>query len=141
MKKSVQKVVVPVVAITGLFVAYVYQQVSILEMSYRLNDKEELVSKLSDEYRSLKYQVASLQSPNHLESRLAKNHVQMVAPHNIVIVKKVAQPDKGVMIAKNSNLVAFLDWKRWLGLENEAQAKTLEPAHNPYPLSVHRADG
>lgn len=138
MTKSVKKLVLPVVAITGLFIAYVYQQIGILEVSYRINDKEELAAKLSDEYQKLEYQVASLQSPNHLEARLAKSRVQMVAPRNIVIVKKVVKHNDEMHLAKNSVL---LDWKRWLGFESEAQAKTLEPQHNPYPLSIHRADG
>ena len=133
---------IPLVAVTTLLVGYVYQQVGILELSYRLNEKETLVGKLSEEYRNLEYRVASLQSPSRLEEHLIRSHINMVPPHDVVMIKRVAHPVQPLTLASNTSPFGSLfDWKHWIGIEHEAQAKTLDTPPAATPVSRHRVDG
>ncbi|MBN1405561.1 MAG: hypothetical protein JW946_03495, partial [Candidatus Omnitrophica bacterium] len=61
---------------------YIYQQVKLVEYSYRINNNNNKLCLLIDHNEALRYNVASLKSSDSLTKRLACNNIRLDTPQN-----------------------------------------------------------
>ena len=83
-----------VIIITMLSIGYVYQQVNLIEQSYRINFNSKRLSLLIDQNESLRYNVASLKSPGNLKQRLVSNSINLDTPQNWYSIRLAKQEPK-----------------------------------------------
>ena len=77
-----------------LSIGYVYQQVNLIEQSYRINFNSKRLSLLIDQNESLRYNVASLKSPGNLKQRLVSNSINLDTPQNWYSIRLAKQEPK-----------------------------------------------
>lgn len=85
-----------IIVITSLSLTYIYQQVQLVEYSYRINNSHKRLCLLIDQNEGLRYNVASLKSPDNLTRRLASNNIKLDTPQNWYNIRLAkAEPTKG----------------------------------------------
>ena len=68
--KGIGKIIVGVMTISILLVLYVHEQVALLHVSYLLDSRVDKVTRLSEEYRQLKFEVEQLKAPKLVEEKM-----------------------------------------------------------------------
>ena len=107
--------------LTCVLLFYVHARVSVLQVSYAIQEKEKRLSKLSDEFRNCKFQVSKLRSLNYLDKRRREIDSSLVVPETVkairVPIEKQTQATVEPPPAVKHGAGLFL------GIMKEAQAK------------------
>lgn len=111
------------IAGTLLVLAYVHEQVSILQISYSIEKKEREVARLSEDYKLAKFQMSRLHSPAFLTRELKSRSLNLAAPKAGQVVKVVKL--KEILPPLNQPTTVKTSITSWFGgFMKEAQAKT-----------------
>ena len=92
-----------VVIITVIILAYTSQQIALLKISYQIGEAENLVTDALDQNRNLRYNVASLESPENLARFVANKNPSLtvaVTLHRVVRLLAINPPDTASQIEK-----------------------------------------
>ena len=127
--KGSGKILFCVVVLSLLFLFHVHEQIVIFKVSYRLNEKSDLLAQRSEEYRRLKYEVDQLKAPRLLEEKIKERSMDLTMPKEVRVVRmpaaldrtiqKQAAPDLSLKPSITGKFMNFLG--RWIEV---AQAKT-----------------
>ncbi|GEM_PF-6779627 len=115
-----------VIIITLLSLSYVWQQVKLVEYSYRINNTDKKVCLLIDENERLRYNVASLSSPVNLQKSLIAKRIDMDTQRNwrnIKLAKQQAQTKQETSVRNNPLRVAARAFSDMLTPKREAIAQ------------------
>lgn len=117
-----KRMVVGLTVGTLLLLLYVHEQVSILQVSYSIGRKEREAVRLSEDYKTAKFRVARLRSPQALGQRLNELSLDLIIPTNqeVVTILKPVAPSVEV----EPGWPAPVRFASWLPFVKEAQAKT-----------------
>src|SRR3990167_6868414 len=119
------KIVLSSVCLGFFLVLYVHGQISILQVSYDVNQYSRTLAKKTEEYRRLRYQVDQLKAPRLLETRMRTLDLNLQLPHEVRVMKvsrtaipPVPSPIDITSPSVTQKLTGFIG--RWVGV---AQAK------------------
>ena len=77
-------------SIIGVFtlssLLYVHQQVNLLKLSYSIKTNEQTLEMLVDQNQLLKYNVASLKSPQVLEEVMIAKNIELLHPEQLQLI-------------------------------------------------------
>ncbi len=122
--KSTTKILLGIVGLAFLLLLYVHEQVSLFRVSYLLDDRADTLSRLSEEYRSLKFEVDQLKAPRLLEEKIKLLSMDLTLPQEIRVVRtlapKLEAPVQDLSESQASSRM-FNMLGKWIGI---AQAKT-----------------
>ena len=124
--KGTGKILVGVSFFTALMLVYVHEQVSLFQISYSLDERADTLTRRTETFRKLKFEVEQLKAPRLLEQRMKDMKLELGLPKEVRVVK-VAQnaPEAGAgetaleTSSANQGLARFVG--HWMGV---AQAKT-----------------
>lgn len=125
MIQSMGKTIFGVGLLTLLLLLYVHEQVALVRVSYQIDAKQAKLTRMSEEYRQLKFEVDQLKAPRLLEEKMKKLSLDLSLPQEIHVVRTPApklapQPHDAAAIGSVSgNMFHFLG--HWVEV---AQAKT-----------------
>lgn len=108
---------------TILLLFYVHEQIAIFQVSYSIEKKERQVARLAEEYKTAKFRVACLRSPDVLSKRMKELSLDLTTPRDREVIK-IAKPQLISEQATKATLPAPFRFQSWLHLIKEAQAKT-----------------
>ena len=108
---------------TFLLLSYVHEQIAIFQVSYSIEKEERQVARLSEEYKTAKFRVARLRSPDVLNKRMKKLSLDLTTPKDRKVIKVIKPQTISEQTAK-ATLPAPFQFQSWLHLIKEAQAKT-----------------
>ena len=108
---------------TVLLLFYVHEQVAMFQVSYSIEKKERQVARLSEEYKTAKFRVARLRSPDVLSKRMKKLSLDLTAPKDREVIK-ITKPKIVSEQTTKATVPAPFQFQSWLHLIKEAQAKT-----------------
>lgn len=127
MKDSL-KIILLIAAITGLFLMYVQEQISLFRISFVLDHQNEILARKAEEYRGLKYKVDQMKAPRLLEQKMKDLQLDLTLPKEIRVLRlapklePVAKPPAPASLSLqpfSASLMSFFG--RWVEV---AQAKT-----------------
>ena len=72
-----------------LMILYIYQNIQLIQASYRIRQKEERLAEVSDVYKKLVCEINALHSPAYLEGKMMQQGVKLVQPTNIKLLEQV----------------------------------------------------
>ena len=107
---------------TALVLLYVHQETAVLRVSYSIEKKERELARLSEEYKTIHYQVARLRSPSFLNRQMKEHALNLTTPKVIEMVKVPMQ--KISVSPAQVNAPVKSSFFSWFGSIKEAQAKT-----------------
>ena len=129
--KEVWKILTFVFVLSVLFLFHVHEQIMVFKVSYRLNEKSDLLAQRSEEYRRLKYQVDRLKAPRLLEEKIKEQSMELTLPKQVRVVQmpanKIAANAQSTDVPEKTSMKATAAGKvmSFLGHWVEvAQAKT-----------------
>ena len=73
--------------LTATLVVYVHERVEIFRVSYKIQRKTLELAQRTEEHRRLKYDIARLHSPQHLEKRLEELSLPLTLPQEIQVLR------------------------------------------------------
>lgn len=125
--KGTGKLLFGISVLSLMMLLYVHEQVMVFRISYRLHEKSSQLTRKSDEYRKLKFEVDQLKAPRLLEERLKGQTLELSLPEEVRVVKipKIMQREHSEALPDFSantlsgRFASFLG--RWIDV---AQAKT-----------------
>jgi hypothetical protein len=122
--KGLGKVVFAFAVVTSVFLLYVHERVEIFRTSYRIQRKSSELSKQSEEFRRLSFEVTQLRSPQYLEGKLEELSLPLTVPQQIQVLRVPEAPKQAALpsvplSAHSPNLFDFLG--QWIQV---AQART-----------------
>lgn len=122
--KGLGKFLLGFTILTAALLLYVKEQVEVLRVSYRIQEKSSQLSIRSEEYRRLNFEVAQMRSPQNLEKRLAELSLPLTLPKQIQVLRvpeSIARPQTHPLSLRSpsSNFFDFLG--QWIQV---AQART-----------------
>ena len=85
--KGAGKIVLATAFFSSLMLVYVHEQMALFHISYELDAKSEKLSRLSEEYRKLKFEVDQLRAPRLLEGKLKELSLDLSLPKEVRVVK------------------------------------------------------
>lgn len=85
--KGFGKILVGIAFLTAALLLYVHEQVEMLRASYRIQKVSTDLSKKSEDYRRLTFEVAQLRSPQNLEKRLGELPLPLALPREIQVLR------------------------------------------------------
>ena len=108
---------------TLLLLVYVHEQVAIFQVSYSIEKKEREVARLSEEYKTAKFDLARLRSPQALSRRMKEMSLDLTTPKDQEVVK-ILKPKSAVLTQSSAGFeqppFRFLSLVHFV---REAQAK------------------
>ncbi len=122
--KGMGKIIMGIMTISILFVLYVHEQVALLHVSYMLDTRVDKVTRLSEEYRQLRFEVEQLKAPRLLEEKMKKMSLDLSLPQEIRVMRVPAPEVEETLRQVSTRPVSggVLDFVgRWIDV---AQAKT-----------------
>ena len=125
MIQSMGKIISGVGLLTLLLLVYVHEQVALVRVSYLIDSKSAALSRMSEEYRQLKFDVDQLKAPRLLEEKMKTLSLDLALPQEIHVVRTPALPlpapgrDVPTVGSISGNMFHFLG--HWVEV---AQAKT-----------------
>lgn len=126
--KGAGKILIGITFVTALFLFYVHEQISLFDISYRIQKDSALLTDKSEEYRRLRFEVDQLKAPRLLEEKMRKLKLDLALPKQVLVVQIPSIPaakSTAPVIKKiplqlfSEGLLDFLG--RWVKV---AQAKT-----------------
>ncbi len=85
--KSAGKIILAIAFISGLLLLYVHGQVSLLEVSYSIDERAGILAQKSEEFRHLKFEVDQLKAPRLLEEELKRHDFDLTLPKEIRVLR------------------------------------------------------
>lgn len=85
--KGLGKLLFGLAVLTGALLFYVHESVELLRLSYVIYEKAGALSKRSEEYRRLNFEVAQIRSPQSLEKRLSELSLPLTLPKEIQVLR------------------------------------------------------
>lgn len=125
MIQSAGKTILGIGVLTLLLLVYVHEQIALVRVSYLIDAKSVEYSRLSEEYRRIKFEVDQLKAPRLLEEKMKNLSLQLTLPQEIHVIKtpapKLSVQDRQISpaAALSGNVFHFLG--HWVDI---AQAKT-----------------
>lgn len=122
--KGIGKIIVGIMTVSILLVLYVHEQVALLHVSYMLDTRVEKVTRLSEEYRQLRFEVEQLKAPRLLEEKMKQLSLDLTLPKEIRVMRVPAPELEKVVhqVSSRPSSGGVLDFVgRWVDV---AQAKT-----------------
>ena len=107
---------------TFLLLFYVHEQIAIFQVSYSIEKKEREVARLSEEYKTAKFHIARLRSPDVLNKRMKELSLDLTSPKDQEVIK-IMKP-RVVPEQTKTTLSTPFQFQSWIHLIKEAQAKT-----------------
>ncbi len=110
----------------GLLLLYVHEQVALFDVSYAMQARSEKLTRLSEEYRRLRFEVDQLKAPRLLDEKMKQLSLGLTLPQEIRVVR-VALPEmerpltRAAIQPMSARISDFLG--KWVDI---AQAKTDE---------------
>ena len=111
-----------------LLLLYVHGQTVLFDLSYGIDAHNKQLTRLSEEYRRLKFEVERMKAPLLLESKMKQLSLNLGLPKEVKVIrveseetKKVELPQHDAMISSPNNLMRFLG--RWIDVA-QAQPKS-----------------
>lgn len=92
--KRLLRFIIATLGLTFIALLYVHQQIRLIELGYEVHKNEKILSRLLDRHRRLIYNVAKLQSPQVLESRLSEAGEEFTIPMKWQIVRASSKEEK-----------------------------------------------
>lgn len=122
--KGLGKILLGFTILTAALLLYVKEEVEMLRVSYRIQEKSSQLSIRSEEYRRLNFEVVQMRSPQNLEKRLAELPLPLTLPKQIQVLRvpeSIARPQVSPLPlhSPSRNLFDFLG--QWVQV---AQART-----------------
>ena len=108
---------------TLLLLLYVHEQIVVFQVSYSIEKKEREVARLSENYKTAKFNLARLRSPQALNERMKKMSLDLTMPTDQEIVKILKPKSTGLPSMKTTfeqQPFRFLSFGHFI---KEAQAK------------------
>lgn len=122
--KGIGKIIIGIMTVSILLVLYVHEQVALLHVSYMLDTRVEKVTRLSEEYRQLRFEVEQLKAPRLLEEKMKQLSLDLALPQEIRVMRVPAPELEKVLhkAASRPSSGGMFDFVgRWVDV---AQAKT-----------------
>ena len=122
---SMGKIIFGVGLLTFLLLLYVHEQVSLVRVSYLIDAKSDVLNRMSEDYRQIKFEVDQLKAPRLLEEKMKTLSLDLTLPQEIHVVRtpapKLATQNREVspVGSLSGNMFHFLG--HWVEV---AQAKT-----------------
>ena len=122
--KGAGKTILGVSAVAIFLLLYVHEHISLLRISYTLEDKSEKLVRLSEEFRNVKFEVDQLKAPRLLEAKIKEKQLNLGLPNEVRVLRTAAVPIQETPLAVSASpmsdrVLHFLG--RWVDV---AQAKT-----------------
>ena len=108
---------------TMVLLAYVHAQVSVFRVSYSIAEKEKWLSKMSDDYRNIKFQVSKLKSLNYLDKKRREIEADLVTPKMVKAIRVPAEKQAELPAPSEGRSLLRHGVSPLLGLIKEAQAR------------------
>ena len=105
------KYLLSALTITFVLLAYTHQQIELLKISYEIKDAEKLVTSFLDQNRSLRYNIASLESPENLTKFASAKESNLTTPvgmQQIVRLKEFDLAEFGQLTTNESFFNFFI---------------------------------
>lgn len=109
--------------LTTFSLFYVHAQISVFGVSYAIAEKEKRLSKLSDEYRNIKFQVSKLKSLNYLDKKRREIDADLVTPIMVKAIRVPAEKPIVPLVEPDKRSLLRHGLSPFLGLMKEAQAR------------------
>jgi len=77
---------VSITFLSTMVIFYVFQNVRLIQTSYRIQKKEAKIVNLSDHHKRLNFELDTLHSPMQLEAKLIQSAIKLVHPTDIKII-------------------------------------------------------
>lgn len=121
--RATVKYLIPIAIVIVGMLLYVMLQVNAYRISYEIRQNESKLSKVSEENKKLRFDIARLKNPERIEEILTRKDISLEMPHDINQVTFVL-PKKVLLhgIEMNQKPSFF----NLFGLVKEAQAKVAE---------------
>ncbi|MBN1687821.1 MAG: hypothetical protein JW893_01840 [Candidatus Omnitrophica bacterium] len=124
--RNTGRIILGIAMLSGLMLLYVHQQIALFRVSYRIDEQYELVTRKSEDYRQIKFEVDQLKSPRLLEGRMKELELDLRLPKEVQVVRIPHLPvvqELGTAYMDSEQVTGhFLSiLGRWTGV---AQAKT-----------------
>jgi len=120
---GIGKYFVLLMAVTFSMLIFVWQQISIVQSSYSINNSKLIYEKLVEENRNLKLKLVSQTTPNALEEKLVQAEVKLTYPEEISFIKVQPLKVAPFQVASLNNKKNAFNMLKILGFEQEAQAE------------------
>ncbi len=122
--KGLGKILLGFTVMTAALLLYVKEEIEILRVSYRIQEKSSQLSRRSEEYRRLNFEVSQMRSPQNLEKRLGELSLPLTLPKQIQVLRvpeSFARPEISPLSfrAPSNNFFDFIG--QWVQV---AQART-----------------
>ena len=85
--KGAGKIILGIAFFSSLLLVYVHEQMALFHISYELDEKSEKLSRLSEDYRKLKFEVDQLRAPRLLENKLKELSLNLTLPKEVRVVR------------------------------------------------------
>lgn len=88
--KGLGKIILFIAAGSFFFLIYVREQVALLDVSYQIDSRSDKLSRLSEEYRQIRFEVEQLKAPRLLEEKMKQMSLDLTLPQEIRVVRMPA---------------------------------------------------
>ena len=109
---KISKLALSCLVLTAVCLFYVNQQIEIVKLSYKLRDKEKMLSELIDCNRVLLYNNNSLKAPQYLAGMIRQNELNLILPDTTSVAQiKVVRKNQPLpaQAARTSWKTSFVD--------------------------------
>ncbi|MBU4304259.1 MAG: hypothetical protein KJ893_01320 [Candidatus Omnitrophica bacterium] len=109
---KISKVALRCLVITAVCLFYVNRQIEIVKLSYKLRDKEKMLSEIIDRNRVLLYNNNSLKAPQYLAGMIRQNELNLSLPDTTSVAQIKIVRKKQPLLAqatRTSWKTSFLD--------------------------------
>ena len=90
--KDAGKIIFVIMFVSALLLLYVHEQIALFRISYRMDDRAELLTRKSEEYRQLRFEVEQLKAPRLLEEKIKERQFNLALPKEIRVVRVPIAP-------------------------------------------------
>ncbi len=122
--KGLGKILLSFTVITAALLLYVKEEVEILRVSYRIQEKSSQLSNRSEEYRRLNFEITQMRSPQNLEKKMAELSLPLTLPKQIQVLRvpeSITRPQVSPLPLRSSSSNFFDFLGQWIQV---AQART-----------------
>ena len=88
--KGAGKIVILSTFAALMLLLYVHEQISLFHISYEMESKAERLTRLSEEYRQLRFEVEQLKAPRLLENKIKELSLNLTLPQEVRVVRMPA---------------------------------------------------
>lgn len=122
------KYLTALVLLTCCSLLYAHQQFLLIKANYIIKSDEVMLSQLLDRYKTLMYNVATLESPASLEIRLKNNGMKYAIPSEWAVAPERETPVMGVATVSERRSVVLERFFSFIDRKTEARSLANKPA-------------